>query len=85
MTSIGLILFVLIFVVIAPQSQKFLLGVAASTVAFLTAWAPFSYLLVLIVLAAPFVGMYLVNNAPRTVVPENPMAKYKKEVPLDQD
>jgi len=85
MTYIGVILFILIFVLIAPQSQKFLLGVAASTGAFLTAWAPFSYLLVLIVLAAPFVGMYLVNNAPKTVVPESPMAKYRNEVPLDED
>ena len=70
---------------IAPQSQAFLLGLATGAGAFLTAWAPFSYIFLLILLAAPCVGMYIVHTWPQRVDEENPMAKYRREMPLDED
>jgi len=82
---IGLVLFVLFFVVIMPQSQAFLLASAAGIGAWTSAWAPFSYILFLILLAAPFAGMHLVRTWPQTVEPENPMAKYRKEMPIEED
>jgi hypothetical protein len=85
MMFLGLVMFVLVIVLVAPQSQAFLLGLASGAGTFLTAWAPFSYVLLLILLAAPCVGMYLVHTWPQRVDEENPMAKYRKEMPLDED
>lgn len=85
MMVLGVVLFVLVFVLIAPQSQAFLLGLAAGAGTFLTAWAPFSYIFLLILLAAPCVGMYIVHTWPQRVDEENPMAKYRREMPLDDD
>ena len=85
MAFLGAILFVLIFVMIAPQTRIFLLGLATGASAWIADWAPFSYILLLILLAAPFAGMHLVRTAPLRVDEENPMAKYRKELPLDED
>jgi hypothetical protein len=82
---IGLILFVLFFIVLMPQSRTFLLASAAGVGAWLAEWAPFSYLLMLIVLAAPFAGVYLMRTWPQREEPENPMAKYRREMPIDED
>lgn len=85
MMVIGLILFVLAFVMIMPQSQAFLLGSFASAGTWITAWAPFSYLLLLILVVAPFVGIHLMRSWPEREEPENPMAKYRREMPVDED
>jgi hypothetical protein len=82
---IGAGLFLLLFVLIAPQSRTFVAGLATAAGAFMTAWAPFSYVLALILVALPFVVMYMVHTAPPRVDPENPMAKYRREMPLDED
>jgi len=78
-------LFILLFVMIAPQSQAYVLGLAGGAGTWIAAWAPFSYILLLILLVAPFVGMHLVRSWPERVDPENPMAKYRREMPLDED
>ena len=85
MMSLGLILFILFFVAMMPQSRAVLLAAATGAAAWIAAWAPFSYLLLLILVAAPFAGIHLVRTWPKTVEPENPMAKYRREVPLDED
>ena len=85
MAYLGAILFILIFVLIAPQSRIFLLGLATGAGVWIANWAPFSYILLLILLAAPFAGMYLVRTAPERVDEENPMAKYRRELPIDDD
>src|ERR1035438_2751022 len=82
---LGLILFVLFFVILMPQSQAFLLASATSAGAWITAWAPFSYLLLLIVLAAPFAGMHLIRSWPKAVEPEDPKAKFRKKAPLREN
>ena len=86
MLYLGAILFILIFVVIAPQSQIFLLGLVSGAGAWIAAWAPFSYIILLILLVGPLVGIYVVRSWPQTVEPENPMSKYRKEMPVvDED
>ena len=85
MMFLGAFLFILFFVLIAPQSQAFLLGLAAGAAAFITGWAPFSYVFLLILVAAPFIGMYLVHTWPQRADPENPMAKYCNEIPFEED
>jgi hypothetical protein len=85
MMFLGAFLFILFFVLMAPKSQAFLLGLAASAGVWIADWAPFSYLILLILLVAPFAGMYVVRTWPVRVDEENPMAKYRREMPLDED
>ena len=85
MAYLGAILFILIFVLISPQTRIFLLGLATGASAWIADWAPFSYILLLILVAAAFAGLHLVRSAPVRVDEENPMAKYRKELPFDED
>jgi hypothetical protein len=81
----GSAVFALSFVLIAPQARRFLAGVMTRTVDNLNAWAPFSYLAVLLLLAAPVVSVVVVRNWPQKTEPENPMAKYRREMVSDED
>ena len=82
---LGAILFMLIFVLLAPQSRAFLASLLAGLTTFMTAWAPFSYLLAGIVLAALFAGIYVIHSWPQHVEPESPMAKYRRELPVEEE
>jgi hypothetical protein len=85
MMFLGAILFILFFIGITPQTRHFVVGAAAGTAAWIVDWAPISYILLLILVAAPFAGMYIVHTWPQRVDEENPMAKYRRELPLDED
>jgi hypothetical protein len=85
MMYLGLIGFILVFALAAPQSQAFLLGLLNGASTWIAAWAPISYILLLILLLAPFAGMHIVRTWPVRVDEENPMAKYRKENPLEED
>jgi hypothetical protein len=67
---------------IAPKSRAFLAANLDSVGGFMMSWAPFSFVLAAIILAAPFVSIYLIKTWPAKVEPENPMAKYRRD-PLD--
>lgn len=79
----GATLFALSFVLIAPQSRNFLVGVFAGTIETLNKWAPISYLLALALVAAPVVSIIMVKSWPARVEPENPMAKYNREAKFE--
>jgi hypothetical protein len=79
----GATLFAASFLLIAPQSRNFLAGVFAGTLENLNKWAPFSYLAMLLLLAAPVVSVIVVRSWPQRVDPENPMAKYNREIPYE--
>ena len=81
----GAILFILIFVLLMPQAQAFLHGSAESATSFLHAWAPFSYVLLVILLIGPLAAGYLMHSWPKHEVPENPMTKYRRESPSADD
>jgi len=81
----GAILFILIFVLMTPQCQAFLHGSAESATSFLNAWAPFSYVLLGMLLIGPLVAGYLMHTWPKHEVPENPMAKYRRDSPSVDD
>ena len=85
MMYLGAILFVLIFILLAPQTRAFLEGTVMGLIAFMTAWAPFSYILLLILLGCLFAGVYIVHSWPAHVEPENPMAKYRREAPMEEE
>jgi len=81
----GASLFALVFILIAPKSREFLLGVLTRTGENLNAWAPFSYIALLLLLAAPVVSVIVIKTWPEHVEPENPMAKYRRETPQDDE
>lgn len=71
------------FLMIAPQSREFLVSHVTSAGEQIHAWAPFSYVAVMLFLIAPFASMYLVQKWPEKPEPEDPMAKYKKDIPFE--
>ncbi|MCU1234839.1 MAG: hypothetical protein JWP63_2806 [Candidatus Solibacter sp.] len=81
MMYLGAILFVLIFVMLTPQAQAFL----GSVLTFMTAWAPYSYIFLLIMFGLMFAGYYVIRTWPEHVEPESPMAKYRREAPVEED
>ena len=85
MMFLGAALFVLIFVLLTPQFQTFLHTSASSATTFISAWAPFSYILLGILLIGPMAAMYLMHTWPKHEVPENPMAKYRRDSPSVDD
>jgi hypothetical protein len=80
---LGTALFVVVIVLVAPQSRLFLMTCLASAVGFIHDWAPFSYLLVMLLLASMFGAIYALKTWPQSQEPENPMAKYRREDPID--
>jgi hypothetical protein len=77
MAYLGCILFGLIFLVMTAQSTGSLQERLTQTVAWIHGWAPFSYVIILIVLVSPVVSIKIMNSWPKRVEPENPMAKYR--------
>jgi hypothetical protein len=77
MAYLGCALFGLLFFVMAGMSNGSIGARMDQTFAWLHAWAPFSYLLILLVLAAPIVSVKMIASWPKHVEPENPMAKYR--------
>jgi len=49
----------------------------SQTLAWLHAWAPVSYLLIALVLAAPIASLKIMHSWPKHVEPEDPMARYR--------
>jgi len=81
--GIGLGLFILVVILIAPSSRAFLVACMTAASAWMVSWAPFSFIILAILLAAPVAGIYLIKTWPVHVEPENPMAKYRREAPVD--
>jgi hypothetical protein len=79
---LGAGLFGLVFVLISPASRAFLMASIAAASNWMTAWAPVSFILVSVAIAAPLIAIHLIRSWPVHVEPENPMAKYRRD-PLD--
>jgi hypothetical protein len=77
-------LFLLVFILIAPQSRAYLGVRLANTVTWIGAWAPFSYILLLLLPIAAMASVYIVRKWPVRIEPESPMAKYRKEIPYEE-
>ena len=85
MMYLGLMLFLLTFILLAPTTRGYLAGVLVGLTGFMSSWAPFSYVLLICLLGALFAGLYLIHTWPAHVEPENPMAKYRREAPIEED
>lgn len=75
----GPIIFLLCFVLIAPQSRAFLLTIFSDTTDWITRTAPFSYFVLILLLIAGIASMLLMAKWPEVPEPENPLAKYKDQ------
>ena len=74
---IGCALFGLIFILMTAKSNGTLGARVDATLDWMHSWAPFSYILLLILLAAPIVCLRIMHSWPKRVEPEDPMAKYR--------
>ena len=79
MAYIGCALFGLIFLVMTAEANGSLQARVAHTVSWIHGWAPFSYLLILILVLSPAISMQIVARWPKYVEPEDPMAKYRRQ------
>jgi hypothetical protein len=79
MAYIGCILFALIFVVLSAQQTGTLQARIEHTVTWTHSWAPFSYLIILMLIVAPFISLKIISSWPKREEPEDPMSKYRRE------
>jgi len=80
---LGAVLFLVLFILIAPPSRALLGQWLAHAALWTSAWAPFSYILLLLLFVAPFVSFLLMRRWPKVPEPENPLARYKNDDVLD--
>jgi hypothetical protein len=79
MAYVGCILFALIFVMMTAVSNGTLQARIDHTFSWIQSWAPFSYILILILIASPFAMVHIMNSWPTRKDPEDPMAKLRRE------
>lgn len=75
--------FVIFFLMIAPKTRALLTGWMSQAGDWVVHWAPLSYLVIALILAAPLAAAMLMIKWPKTVEPENPLSRYKQEDVLD--
>jgi hypothetical protein len=85
MAYLGCILFGLLFLVMTAQSSGSLGARVTQTLTWFHAWAPFSYIIILIVLISPVACMKIMRSWPKHEEPENPMAKYRHADDVAED
>jgi len=78
-------LFAVVILLIGPSTRSMLSGHLGAVGEWMGAWAPFSYLIVALVFAAPLVAIQMMVTIPKHVEPESAMAKYRREAPPPVD
>jgi hypothetical protein len=73
------------FMVMTAQSNGTLQQRMDSTFAWIHGWAPFSYIIILLIMLAPVVSLKIMNSWPKHVEPENPMKKYRSGADVVED
>lgn len=77
MTYLGCALFGLIFLLMMAHGNGSLAARVEHTFTWIHAWAPFSYVIILIVLISPAVSLKIIHSWPKHEEPVDPMAKYR--------
>jgi hypothetical protein len=86
MTSyLGCVLFGLIFFILSAKSGGKLGTKMQDTIEWIHAWAPYSYIILAILLAAPLVSMHIMHSWPERKEPEDPMARYRNADDVVED
>jgi cytochrome c-type biogenesis protein CcmH/NrfG len=80
---IGAVIFLVFFLLIAPSTRKILTGMLGQSGDWIANWAPFSYIILALLLVAGFFSLYLMAHWPRVQEPENPLARYKNDDAAD--
>ncbi len=76
-TYIGIALFGLIFFVLTANQKGAIGDKMSATMQWIQAWAPYSYILLLVLLLAPLVSIQIVRCWPEHKEPEDPMRRYR--------
>jgi NADH:ubiquinone oxidoreductase subunit 6 (subunit J) len=79
MAYVGCILFGLLFLVMTAQQNGTLASRLEGTFKWIHGWAPFSYIIIAIVVLSPVIMMKVMNSWPKREEPEDPMAKYRRQ------
>ena len=69
--------FLVVFLLIAPKSRLLISTWISDAGKWIDHWAPFSYLILGLLLVAPVASALLMLRWPETPEPENPLSKYK--------
>jgi len=85
MAYLGCILFGLMFVIMTAQSNGTLQARMDHTFSWIHSWAPFSYIIILLLMVCPVIMMKIMNSWPKRVEPEDPMAKYRHAKDVVED
>jgi hypothetical protein len=73
---VGPLLFLCFFLLINPTTRAAVSGMLGSSGDWITKFAPFSYILLALLLVAGIFSMNLMVKWPKTPEPENPLARY---------
>ncbi|PWU00720.1 MAG: hypothetical protein C5B51_24700 [Terriglobia bacterium] len=76
---LGIVLFVLIFVMIGSSSRELMTNVFAGAGDTIAKYAPLSYIILLVIVIVPIVAAIVVMKWPEPPEPENPLARFKHE------
>lgn len=76
---LGPFLFLLFFAFLSATVREKTANIIGTVMHWITLYQPLSYVVVMIVIAAPLISFLLVANWPRTPDPENPLLQYRRE------
>ncbi len=82
---LGAILFLVFFLLIAPQTRGMITGMLGQSGDWISNYAPFSYILLSLIAAAGVFSLNLMLRWPKIPEPDNPLAKYKRDELADVD
>ncbi|HEY1337245.1 MAG TPA: hypothetical protein VGF59_07030 [Bryobacteraceae bacterium] len=77
MAFIGAALFALIFILLKSSVRHTIFASLASGADWVVSAAPYSFIVVILVLVAPIASFILMKRWPEVQEPENPLARYK--------
>ena len=81
----GASLFLVFFLLIAPKTRAIISGMLGQSGDWISHYAPFSYVVLMVVAAAGLFSLTLMVRWPKVPEPENPLAKFKRDDLADVD
>ena len=77
MAYLGTILFALLFLFLSSKTRDFITGAFGVAGDYMAKYAPYSYIILGIVILVPAIAALVLIKWPQAPEPENPMARYK--------
>jgi hypothetical protein len=85
MAYLGTILFALFFLFLSSKSRAFIGGAFATAGDYMGKYAPYSYIILGILVLVPAIAALVLIKWPQAPEPENPMARYKTAQDVMED